>query len=275
MISKDTMLYISIAAQPSNFGTTLFNAAFAAMKINALYKACEVSAASLPGAVAGIRALSIKGAGVSMPHKQAVIQYLNSLDPAARRIGAANTIVNNHGRLKGYNTDYEGALIVLRQIKKLSQKTVLLLGAGGVAQAISCALHAIRPAKVIVSSRQQTDGEKLVRKWRFVGWQPWPKRHSIQADVLINATSIGMAPRDRDCPISINSLNNYSAVMDVVLSPPETTLLREAKKRGLQALAGAEMSLEQALRQFTLYTGQQAPRTVMKQAMQRLWSKTP
>ncbi len=271
MISKDTVAYISIAARPSNFGTTLFNAAFRQVGLNAIYQAFKVNPGELAGAIAGIRSLDIKGCGVSMPFKQLVIKYLDRVDATARKIGAVNTIVNKRGRLVGYNTDYEGALAVLKKIRGLSQSQVLLLGDGGVAQAIACALAKLKPAAVYVASREARTGRALVNKWRLAGWIPWNNRASVPSHLLINATPIGMAPRAQAMPIPATSLDKFTTVLDVVLSPPETALLRAARKRGLKILWGYEMSLHQAMQQFSLYTGKPAPRRVMERAMKSLW----
>ena len=270
MISKDTALYISIAQRPSNFGTTLFNAAFTATSYDGLYKAVRVTPNELHDAIRGIRALGIQGCGVSMPHKVAVMKYLDTVESQAQRIGAVNTIVHRGGRLRGYNTDYQGALPVLKRVRSFKKGSVLLLGDGGVAQAISCALRTLGAVDVTVSSRGEKTGRRLVKTWQFEQWVPWRQRARVKAELLINATSVGMSPKEAACPISVDTLAGFSMVMDVVVSPPLTRLLREAKKMGLKIIPGYEMSLEQALSQYSLYTAKPAPRAVMSRALGEL-----
>lgn len=270
MISKDTQLYISIAERPGNFGTTVFNAAFRAVKIDAIYKACQVKPSDLAAAIQGVRALGIAGCSVTMPFKQAVLPYLDVIDPLAAKIGAVNTIVNKDGKLVGYNTDYEGALAVLWRIPKRQRQRVLLLGDGGVAQAIAAALLALHASDVIVASREARPGRSFVKKWKFARWIPWTKRGSVASDLLINATPVGMAPKSDDCPMPLRCLPDLAWVMDVVVSPPKTRLTKEARKRGVGVIAGYQMSLAGAMGQFELYTNRRAPRAVMAWAARRL-----
>lgn len=269
-ISKDTLLCVSIAQHPSNFGTTLFNEAFAHEGIDAIYKALRVQPHALKDAVAGIRALGIRGCGVSMPFKSAVLSQLDSVDSQARKIGAVNTIVNTRGRLKGHNTDYVGARHVLAPLGRWRERRVVLLGAGGVAQAISAALQSLGARNVTVMSKNIAEARALARKWKFSAVERWEKRNQLNGDLLINATPLGMAPKRQSMPVSRRAISQYSVIMDVVINPFETSLLNEAKKRGKTCIPGYTMSLHQAARQFELYTGRKAPLKIMEAAMKKV-----
>lgn len=264
-ISKDTQLCISVAQRPSNFGTVLFNAGFRKLNINYVYKAFKLRPGDLAVALAGVRALRIRGCGVSMPFKVEAVAYMDSLDSLAKRIGAVNTIVNTAGRLKGYNTDCWGALQVLKRIKGLKDKKVVMLGAGGVAQAIACALVTLGARDVTVINREVPAGESITRKWGFSGYSPWRERNGVEGDVLINATPVGMAPHSQRCPVDENVVDRFSVIMDVVINPLETRLMKLARRRGRRVIPGYEMSLWQAARQFELYTGRAAPVKVMRE----------
>src|SRR5438046_2951853 len=134
-ITKDTTCCISIAGSPGNFGATLFNTAFEALSLDYIYKPFRVMPEDLSKAVAGIRAFGVRGCGVSMPHKIKVLDLLDAIDPLAEEIGAVNTIVNNNGKLTGYNTDVSGAMRALKERYDVRGKSAHIIGSGGVARA--------------------------------------------------------------------------------------------------------------------------------------------
>jgi len=264
-ITKDTQLCISIASRPSNFGTTLHNAAYRELSLDFIYKAFQVS--DVAGAIAGVRALNIRGCSVSMPFKETVIAYLDEMDETAKVIGAVNTVVNEKGRLIGYNTDAIGALKALQSIQASPKDSVLLLGAGGVARAIAFALKKLGFTQIQVANRKK---ERIQELQNIISCTPvdWEHRNQTPASLLINATSIGMNPHPDESPWEASALRQARAAMDVVVYPFETRLLQSAKEAGLQVAPGFLMSLEQAMAQFTLYTGRPAPRQVMEQTLQ-------
>jgi len=267
MVNKDTHLCISVASHPSNFGTTLHNAAYTALSLNFVYKAFGIS--DLAGALTGVRALNIRGCSVSMPFKEAVLPLLDELDETARVIGAVNTVVNEAGTLKGYNTDAVGASKALEAIKAQPGESVLLMGSGGVARAIVFALRQLGFSQVWVANRDLKKVQLLnsILPCEVV---PWDERHKIGADLFINATSIGMSPDVQRSPIEAKFLRQTRAVMDVVVSPMETRLIREARSLGLEVAPGHLMSLEQAIAQFRLYTGVVPPRALLESKIREL-----
>ncbi len=267
MINKDTQLFISVASRPSNFGTTLHNAAYAALGLNFVYKAFSIS--DIAGAMVGVRALGIRGCSVSMPFKEAVISYLDELDETAQVIGAVNTIVNDAGRLTGYNTDVIGARVVLEALQARPGESVLLIGAGGAARAILFALRQLGFNRVRVANR---DLEKIQQLNTILSCQPvaWAERQQEPADLVINATSVGMNPNVESMPLEEAFIYQSRAVMDVVISPMETRLIGCARSAGKAVAPGYLMSLEQAMAQFTLYTGKEPPRDLMEQNMRQL-----
>ena len=270
-INKDTRICISVAARPSNFGTTVHNVAYRALGLNFCYKAFQVS--DIAGVITGVRALGIRGCSITMPFKEVVVQYLDSLDDTARAIGAVNTIVNNEGCLIGYNTDVNGAKVVLRTLEIRKDDQVLLIGAGGVAGAIKYALQQLGITNVLVSNRNGQKAEKLVKGTEF-RTIPWSVRNEARVDVLINATSIGMKPGIDEMPVSESLLRGCRAVMDVIVTPMESRLIREAERLEKKVVRGYEMSLHQAASQFRLYTGARAPLDVMRAGIEALLKST-
>lgn len=267
MFNKDTQLCISVAAKPGNFGMTVHNAAYAALGLNFVYKAFGV--VDIAGAIAGVRALGIRGCSISMPFKQTVIGHLDALDTTAEVVGAVNTIVNDTGRLTGFNTDVAGAHAALEAVAARPAESVLMLGAGGVAGAILLALRQMGFSQARVACRNHAALERLNR---VLSCQPvlWEHREREPVDILINATPIGMSPGIDSMPIQEASIRRSRAVVDVVISPMETKLIRCARLAGKAVAPGYLMSLEQAIAQFVLYTGQVPPRQIMEQSLLRL-----
>ena len=266
-INKDTKVCISVAARASNFGTTLHNAAYRALGLNFFYKAFQIS--DIAEAIIGVRALGIRGCSVTMPFKESVIQYLDSLDDTARAVGAVNTIVNDNGYLTGYNTDAHGARTVFGTLKIRKDDRVLLIGAGGVAGAIKYAFRQLGITNVLVSNRDSQRAEKLIKGTEFRAI-PWSARNDTRVDVLVNATPVGMKPDINAMPVSESLLRNCRIVSDVIVAPMESRLIREAKRLGKKVARGYEMSLHQAAAQFRLYTGVDAPLDTMRASMEIL-----
>ena len=267
MLDKDTQVCISVATKPSQFGTTVHNRAYQALGLNFIYKAFGVS--NLKGAIDGVKALGIRGCSVTMPFKEQVLKYVDDLDKTAKSIGAVNTIVNNSGRLKGYNTDAYGAKVALETLGVKTNDRVLLLGAGGAAKAILFALKELGVKDIFISNRTLSKAQKIAQKNRIKAIS-WQERNKIDVDVLINATPIGMLPNVHEIPVELNMIQKVKMVMDVIVTPIESRLIQVAKKMGKKIIAGYEMSLHQAAAQFKIYTGQPAPLNVMRQAVLEL-----
>jgi shikimate dehydrogenase len=226
----------------------------------------------LPAAVAGLRALGIRGVGVSQPFKQQVIPLLDALDPVAARIGAVNTIVNENGRLIGHNTDWIGATRALEEVRSLADARVLLVGAGGAARAIGFGLRE-RGARTTIANRDAAKAERLAAE---LGAQHAPLdevQRAGQYDVVVNATSLGQSDVGKESPIPEDALRKGQLVMDIVYKPVQTCLIEAAGRRGAVAVRGTRMLLHQAAAQFELYTGRAPPLSAMDEALGLAMSK--
>ena len=239
---------------------SMHNAAFQQIGRNNVYVAFEVS--DVARALDGFRALGVCGVSVTIPHKQAVIPYLDAIDPVAEKIGAVNTLVIEDQHIRGLNTDWVGAMKALEMITELPGKEVLLIGAGGSARAVGFGLRE-KGAKILLANRTISKGQALARDLacEFI---PLAEIAGARADALINTTSVGMTPHVADTPLPAAVLENMAAVMDIVYSPVETRLLREAKEAGCQTVDGRYMLLYQGVAQFELWTGRKAPVDVMR-----------
>lgn len=267
MLNKDTQFCISLSSRPSNFGTTLHNGCYEELGLNFAYKAFGVS--DIAAAITGVRALNIRGCSISMPFKETVIPYLDALDETARAVGAVNSIVNEAGRLTGYNTDVNGARVALESLHPSPNESVMLLGAGGAARAILFALRQLGFNRAYVTNRNLDKVLKLnsILPCHAVAW---PARHLEQTDLVINATCVGMNPNANSMPLEEAFIRQSRAVMDVVVSPIETKLISYARSVGIAVAPGHLMSIGQAMAQFALYTGVAPPRDMMERNMRQL-----
>ncbi|MFZ5890878.1 MAG: shikimate dehydrogenase [Myxococcota bacterium] len=261
-----TVLCGSISLHPASLGATMHGAAYRALGLDYVYVPFKVT--DLPNALAGMRALGIRGFGVSMPYKLQVIPLLNALDPLAQRIGAVNTIVNDDGFLTGYNTDALGARRALEEHTQLSGKRVVLVGAGGAARAIAFALlDAGAHVTLVNRSRERAVALQGELTKAFTGVQvgsldtPPP-----DAEILINASSGGMQDIALDPRVDA-FIEAPRIVMDIVYKPVKTAFIERARARGKLAIHGGRMLLHQARSQFELYTKHPAPLDVMDRAI--------
>lgn len=255
----------------------MHNAAYAALKLNWVYVAFPVKA--LPSAVAGVRALGIRGVSVTIPHKVAVIPLLDQLDPVAEWIGSVNTIVNNKGELTGMNTDGAGAMKALTDAQvELKGKRVLMLGSGGAARAIAITLAARARIKtvellgVIEDELKSLDADIKARTGTASEWGVMEagrlKDSMARADVVIHCTPVGMHPKEGETVVPAELWRPGLAVMDIVYNPRETLLLEQARAAGCKIVYGFEMLLNQGILQFETWTGQKAPEDVMRKALE-------
>ena len=261
-------LCISVAEKPGKFGITVHNAGYRALGLNFMYKTFAIN--DIKGAIIGVRSLGIRGCSVSMPFKEKVIPFLDRLDPLAKKIGAVNTIVNDNGQLTGYNTDVIAVEKSLKPLQIKNDKDIIIFGAGGVSRAILVALKNLKLKNITVANRTTRKGERLAKEFN-VNFIQWSKRENVKADVIINATSIGMIPNIFSSPISNNKIKNSQIVMDVVATPPKTKLIKIANKQGKITVDGLKLSLYQAFTQFKLYTGRNPPIQVMQKAATTLY----
>jgi len=264
-INKDTVVCISIAAKPGNFGANFHNSAYEHLNLNWVYLPRKVkSATDLERTIKGVRAMDIKGCSVSMPHKETVIQYLDDLDIYAERIGAVNTIrQDENGSLKGYNTDYYGAKKALEKAE-IKGKKVLMAGAGGAARAIGLAVKEL--GGVLTIANRTYDKSRELSEKLNAKVIPWKQMSNSYAYLLINATSVGMKDLDKMI-ITERVISNFDVVMDVIIYPAETKLLRVAKEAGKEVIQGTLMCVHQAAEQFKIYTGFEAPEEIINKTI--------
>lgn len=249
------------------------NAAFLALGLNCTYIAFKVTSGELKESIESLRTIKISGFNVTVPHKVAVMKYLDELDSTAKRANAVNTVNNIEGIFKGYNTDIDGFIEPLRRRGiDLGGTQVLLLGAGGAARAVVAALaDEPRPAKLVVANRDQARATELCSMASNLGLKcetvPLDDvaRFSAESDLIVNATSIGM--NGEASPIGQEHIKKGSVVYDIVYRPITTDLVENARHAQAVVVYGYEMLVEQGAKAFEIWTGIPAPRDAMKKSL--------
>lgn len=253
----------------------MHNAAFKELGLNLVYVAFTVTAKELKTAISGVKSIGVKGLNVTMPHKNAVMNYLDEVDATAKNIGAVNTILSNNGRLIGYNTDGNGAMIALQENGVCpEEKKLVLLGAGGAAKAI--AYQAAQDVKELVILNRTPDKAKKLAEMIPKSFGAKVKGDMLSLDVLkqeletvdilINSTSVGMHPNVDRSSVPTDFLRSDLCVMDIIYNPLETKLLKDAKSVGAKVVSGLEMLIYQGAVAFEIWTNCPAPVEVMRKA---------
>ena len=257
----------------------IHNAAFAALGLDYVYVAHDVLPDRLGSAIEGVRALGYRGLSVTIPHKVAALSAVDEVDPTAEGIGCINTIVNDGTRLRGYNSDGRGALHALRQsgVEPAGQR-VVVLGSGGAARAVAMTLAMeAPPAELLVLGVIPEELEGLVEDLASRGRAPVQGEvYSVatlgeklrSADILLQCTPVGMYPKTEASLVPAELLHSKLAVFDAVYNPRRTRLIEDASAAGCRVIEGMEMFLGQAVVQFELWTGQEAPVTVMRRVVE-------
>ncbi|MEM3728793.1 MAG: shikimate dehydrogenase [Candidatus Bathyarchaeia archaeon] len=254
----------------------MHNTAFRHLKIDAVYVAFKVEKENLESAIKGMRSLGICGMNVTMPHKTAIVNYLDEIDPTAKFIGAVNTVLNRNGKLVGFNTDGVGAVVALKEngVEPRGKK-FLLLGAGGAGRAIAFQL-AHEADELIILNRDaykakllaDTLQKKFNKKIMGDGLSYDSLKGRLRdVDVLINATSVGMLPYHDHSLLERDLLRPELTVMDIVYNPVETRLLKDAKSVGAKVINGIETLVFQGAVSFEIWWNQPAPISAMRTAV--------
>lgn len=240
------------------------NAAFKALEIDASYKTFDVEPEDLGNFMEKARS-DISGLSVTIPHKVEIIKYLDKIDERAKKIGAVNTIKNKNGILKGSNKDIDGAMQALEEVTEISNKNILVLGAGGAARAIVYGLTT-KNAKVTILNRTLEKAQQLAKEFNcnFDSLENL-KKHT--PEILINTTSVGMSPNTEGSPVPKDFFKPQMIVFDIIYKPLITKFLKQAKKAGCQIITGEKMLLYQAIKQFETWTNQKAPVEIMREAL--------
>lgn len=257
---------------------TIHNTALRAQSIDAVYLAFDVIPERLPAAIDALRSLNLWGANITIPHKERVTELVDKMDPTAERVGAINTIVNRDGYLTGHNTDVAGFLGALRAVRKQGAEGArcLVVGAGGAGRAVVAALMTGGAESVSIYNRTPERAQALCEAASAWGAASCAVVDATDlgdatssAEVVINATSVGLTGSVKNSAIPVDSLGSHQVVVDLVYGHQDTALVSQAISRGATAIGGLEMLLRQAAASYELWTGQRAPLDVMRASVVR------
>ncbi len=251
----------SVAAKASRLGVAMHEAGYRQLGLE--YRYLAVGTDRLEDAIAAFRALRIRGFGVSMPYKSAIVPYLDECSPDVLAIGACNTVVQEKGRLLGYNTDWRGALDALAEIGMDSPKCALIVGAGGVARAIAYGLKS-RGCEVHIAARDPGAAKTLCNDLVLASPVAIAGQAQLDCDLIVNATPVATGDPS---VLNIPAHRGAKALLDVVFTPRDTPLALQGRQHGLAVAPGWRMLLHQAVHQFKLYTGHDAPIATMSQVL--------
>ena len=250
----------------------IHSAAFRELNLDSSYIGYRIPKGELEGGVEGLKKIKINGFNVTIPHKIEMMKHLDKMDESCSIIGAVNTVVNNEGVLKGYNTDMDGFLEPLKKRNITIQNSkVLLIGAGGAARAIVAGIAKEKAASIDIANRTIEKANNLSEFSTKLGLSASVKKiESIDTatenyDIIINATSIGL--KDEPSPITFEGINEKTIVYDIVYAPMNTDFIKKAKAKNAIIIYGYEMLLGQAIRAFEIWHEMKAPYNAMKKSL--------
>jgi len=275
MLTRTNMLKtFAVIGDPidHSLSPNIHSAAFRELNLDCSYIAYKISKGELKEGIESLKKIKIDGFNVTIPHKVEMMKYLDKTDESCSLIGAVNTVTNNEGILKGYNTDMDGFLDPFRK-KKLEVKgtKILLLGAGGAARAIVAGFAKEKAKHITIANRTLQKANNLAQFANTIGLDT--KVITIenignsleQYDIIVNATSIGL--KNEASPISFESMRPKTIVYDIVYMPMNTDFLKKGKEKGGILIYGYEMLLGQAVRAFEIWHKIEAPYNAMKKAL--------
>jgi len=233
----------------------MHNPNFERNNLNFVYVPLKVTSNELKGFMENFKSFNFKGAAVTIPHKESIISLIYNVDETADEIGAVNTLVNDNGKIIGYNTDYYGAVESLKEKLNPNNKKVLVIGAGGAARAVVYGLKK-EGADITIVNRTEDKAKEIADEFN-VDFDKMENIKSLtrQNEIIVNTTSLGMSPFEDGCALKEDELPEGKMVMDVVYKPVITKLIKLAQKKRCRTITGDRMLIYQAVRQFELWTG--------------------
>jgi shikimate dehydrogenase len=250
----------------------IHSAAFRELNLESSYIAYRIPKGELKDGIESLKKIKIDGFNVTIPHKVEMMKYLDKMDESCSIIGAVNTVTNDEGILKGYNTDMDGFLDPFKKKEiKIQGSKILLLGAGGAARAITAGVAKEKAKHLTIANRTLEKANNLAQFANKIGLNAdaitieMIGNNLQDYDIIVNATSVGL--KNEPSPISLESIKPETIVYDIVYMPMNTDFLKKAKQKGAKIIYGYEMLLGQAVRAFEIWHGIEAPYNAMKKAL--------
>ena len=265
LIDKNTKICVSFASNPGNFGNYFHNYLFDKLNLNYIYKSFKTDSIKL--SLLSLRNLGIRGCGISMPFKTEALKYVDIMDKAVADIGSSNTVINEDGVLKAFNTDSYSIRKILIEEKLKNNLNILIKGSGGMANAIIYTLKKLGFNNLNILARNKKTLSKILKKWSLTEIKQIDLS-SQKFDLLINATPLGMPNFTNEIPFEEELIIKSSIVMDVVVNPNGTKVSHLCKKNNIRLITGEMITKLQAKKQFELYTGHKLNKEIVEEAHQ-------
>jgi|TARA_B100001540_G_scaffold295711_1_gene296774 shikimate dehydrogenase len=251
---------------------TIHNAAYRELKMECTYIAYKVNKGDLATGIESLKKIKISGFNVTIPHKIDMMKYLDNVDDTCKKIGAVNTVLNDDGILRGFNTDMDGFLEPIKRKKiPIKDSKILLLGAGGASRAIIVGFQKENAKNIVIANRTEENGAKLAEFSKEIGLNAssiYLEEMNVldsKFDFIVNASSLGLKGEKNIIPSSI--MDEQTVVYDIVYKPLRTDLINTAKENNCKIIYGYEMLLGQAIRSFEIWLDQKAPYEAMKRSI--------
>ena len=251
---------------------TIHNAAYRELEMECTYIGYRVIQGELATGIESLKKIKISGFNVTIPHKVEMMKYLNDLDHNCKKIGAVNTVLNDDGILRGFNTDMDGFLEPIKRKEiNIKNTSILLLGAGGAARAIVTGFQKEGAKEITIINRTKEKGDALAKFSNNLGLKTNSNTiedmnsFNSKFDFIVNASSLGL--KNEKCIIPEKLFDKQTAVYDIVYKPIKTDLINRAKEKGCNIIFGYEMLLGQAIRSFEIWLDKKAPYEAMKRSI--------
>ena len=251
---------------------TIHNAAYRELDMECTYIAYKVNRGDLATGIQSLKKIKIAGFNVTIPHKIEMMQYLDNVDDVCEKIGAVNTVLNDDGILRGFNTDMDGFLEPIKRKEiQIKDSKIFLLGAGGASRAIIAGFQKENADKIVIANRTKENGDGLAKFSNEIGLDATSihledmNKLDSEFDFIINASALGLKGEKNIIPE--NLMNEQTTVYDIVYKPLKTDLINTAKEKNCKIIYGYEMLLGQAIRSFEIWLDQKAPYEAMKRSI--------
>lgn len=260
--NKDTKIFISMSTNPGNTGALLHNSLFKVFKLNNVYLPLKIT--NIDQAKQILNNFNFQGCSLSMPYKEKLINFVDSLEANAKKIGSINTILKKKNKLIGYNTDYFASKKILKKVKLSKTSNILVLGSGGVAKAILHSVIDLKFTNIFLSSRNKDKFNRINIK-KKITFLPWKDKSKLNSDIVINTTPLGMFGKlEKKVPINISKKYLPKLIYDLPINIKGNFLYKFAKKHKIKYVSGLKSSYFQGIKQFEIYNNVKVNHKILK-----------
>ncbi len=263
--NKDTKIFISVSSNPGNTGAKLHNTCYEILDLNCIYLPLKIN--NLNSVKQILLSLNFSGCSVSMPFKEKLINFVDSLDVSAKKIGSINTILKKKNKLIGYNTDYYASKHILKKANKSKKNSIFVVGSGGVAKAVIQSLLDLGYKNINITSRNKKKFNKI-KKNKYINFINWVDRNNFKSDILINCTPLGMFGKySNSVPLKLPLKFKPKLIYDLTVNPASNKLNKYSKIMKIHYVPGLISSFYQGIKQFEIYNNKKINIKLLKKKL--------